>query len=47
MMELIHNDHVEVGRVQMLQVGSADGLNRRKDVVEDCRSFAANPHLAE
>ena len=45
--ELIDDHDVELRRVDVAEVGSADRLHRREDVLPSIGPFAAEPHLSE
>ena len=46
-MELVHDDHVEVARVDAPDVGRVEALDRGEHVLEPGRSLPADPLLAE
>src|SRR4051794_40377178 len=46
-MELVDDHDVELTRIQSVQPGSVEALNRSEDVLEESRPLAPDPELAE
>ncbi len=47
MMELIHDDDVEVRWVYIFEAGRSERLDRRENVLKIDGALASNPHLSE